>query len=651
MTFVITHGCCNDSSCVPVCPVQCIRPRPGDPDFTTSEQLYIDPATCIDCGACQDECPVNAIYGDWDLPEHLSEYLEINASHFASSPINESQPPDPIKRRLPTERPRLSVAIVGTGPSGCYAAAELSEIKGVTLSVFDRLPTPFGLIRAGVAPDHPNTKLISNRFGSVLARPNVHCFFNVEVGRDVSLEELLEHHHAVVWAGGAGDDRRLGIPGEDLPGSVSSREFVAWYNGHPDFADRQFNFGGQRAVIIGNGNVALDVARLLAQPADALAKTDMADHAIAALGRSAISDVLVTARRGPEYAAYSTGELSSLEHLEAVALVAKADEVGHVIGGPDRRHAVVAAAAEREPEPGERTITLRYGLRPESVNGTDAVESITFRRTDGELETIETPLVVRAIGYRGTAVEGLPFDDVSGTLSHLSGSVVDPATGDSVVGVYCSGWIKRGATGMIGTNKTDSAETVDTMLHDFAAGRLLDPRHDMEHLGQLVGSRQPDLVDKHAWGRIDQSERRAGHAQGRPRRKIVHTTELLAISVQSPRLASTTADDGLRHRVGAHVPLRRAALRFSALITEPGRLAAEELRDDRAEWSHGLAGTRARAVLVHTVSSPRRLRSRCVSGRHMRDRPPGRSTRSRAPVLRGHGVARKATAAAFTHGD
>jgi ferredoxin--NADP+ reductase len=288
MTFVITSGCCNDSSCIPVCPVQCIRPRPGDPDFLSTEQLYIDPATCIDCGACMDECPVNAIHSEWDLPETLSDYLDINARYFETTPIVESSPPDPIRRRLPADKPNLAVAIVGTGPAGCYAAAELSEIPGVTVSVFDRLPTPFGLVRSGVAPDHSNTKLITKRFGAVLNRPNVTCFFNVEVGRDVTVDELLQHHHAVIWAGGASDDRRLGIDGEDLSGCMSAREFVAWYNGHPDYAEKSISLDTDRAVVIGNGNVALDVARVLAQPASALERTDISDVALDTLRTSQV---------------------------------------------------------------------------------------------------------------------------------------------------------------------------------------------------------------------------------------------------------------------------------------------------------------------------------------------------------------------------
>jgi ferredoxin--NADP+ reductase len=527
MTFVITQGCCNDTSCIPVCPVQCIRPRPGDPDFTTTEQLYIDPATCIDCGACMDVCPVSAIYSEWDLPERFVDYLKTNASYFETNPIMESSPPDPVHRRLPAEHPELAVAIVGSGPAGCYAAAALTEIPGVRVSVFERLPTPFGLVRFGVAPDHPNTKLVTKSFGTVLGRPNVECYFNVQVGRDISIDELLEHHHAVIWAGGAGDDRRLGIPGEDLAGCVSARELVAWYNGHPDNADLRPDLSGGRAVVIGNGNVALDVARILAQPVESLVGTDMADHATAALAQSRICEVVVTARRGPEFAACSTGELSALEHVEGLTLVTLKDEVTD-ISSSDRRGAVVLAAAGRCPPEGGRSITLRFGLRPESIDGTGKVESVSFCRADGSTETIEAGLVVRAIGYRGRSVDALPFDEVTGTLCHLAGSVHDPTTGESVVGVYCSGWIKRGATGIIGTNKSDSAETVDTILHDLAAGRLRNPAGNRESFWALIRTRQPDLVDKSAWSRIDQAERAAGQKSGRPRKKFVALADLLA---------------------------------------------------------------------------------------------------------------------------
>lgn len=529
MTFVITNGCCNDTSCIPVCPVQCIRPRPGDPDFTSAEQLYIDPATCIDCGACMDECPVNAIHSEWDLPDHLADYLDVNSAYFETNPIEESSPPDPIRRRLPADRAQLTVAIVGTGPAGCYAAAELSDIKGVTVSMFERLPTPLGLVRYGVAPDHANTKLIGKRFTSVFSRANVHCYFNVSVGTDVSIQELLEHHHAVLWAAGASDDRKLGIPGEDLAGSVSAREFVAWYNGHPDFAHRSFDLSGERVVVIGNGNVALDAARILATPADDLGATDIADHALDALRGAATREVVVTARRGPEFAAYTTGELSGLANLEGVTLNAYQPEVGS-LSTSRRRDMLLAEAADRDGTANERTITLRFGLTPESIRGDASVEEISFRGGDGSTEALQTSLVIRAIGYRGVAVTELPFDDVTGTLPNLAGSVCDPVTGESVVGAYCSGWIKRGATGVIGTNKSDSAETVDTILHDFGVGRLPDPLHDREQLDKLITSRQPEVIDSDGWAKIDQAERRRGREMKRPRRKIVELPELISVA-------------------------------------------------------------------------------------------------------------------------
>ncbi|MYU11083.1 FAD-dependent oxidoreductase [Streptomyces sp. SID8361] len=525
MTYVITHGCCGDGSCIPVCPVQCIRPRPGDPDFTSTEQLYIDPATCIDCGACMDECPVNAIHSEWDLPDELGEYLAVNAAHFAQNPVEESSPVKQPRRVLPTENPELRVAIIGTGPAGCYAASALTDIKGVGVTMFERLPTPFGLVRAGVAPDHAGTKQISKRFGAVLARPSVTCYFNVEVGRDITVDEILEHHHAVIWAVGAGDDRGLGVPGEDLAGSVSAREFVGWYNGHPDFADRDFDFSGKRAVIIGNGNVALDAARILARPVDALASTDIADHALARLATSQISDVVVTARRGPEHAAFTSGELSGLVHTEDIAVRTVGEELTG-LDGTDRASRILLEAAGQAGSD-NRSITFRFGLTPEAFKGLGHVESVIFRRPDGTRETMEATLVIRAIGHRGREVAGLPFDEARGTVVNDGGRIIDPGTGDAVVGNYCTGWFKRGATGMIGTNKADSEETVETLLSDFTAGALQDPTGDADVLDKLVRERQPDVVGKDAWARIDQAERARGRQARRPRQKFISVTEML----------------------------------------------------------------------------------------------------------------------------
>ncbi|QOT24094.1 FAD-dependent oxidoreductase [Paenarthrobacter sp. YJN-D] len=527
MTFVITGGCCNDSSCIPVCPVQCIRPRPGDPDFTTAEQLYIDPATCIDCGACMDECPVDAIHGEWDLPNQLGDHLAINAEYFADNPIEASPPPDRHRRALPAGS-EVRVAVVGTGPAGSYAAAELCEIEGVQVSVFDRLPTPFGLVRAGVAPDHDSTKLITQRFASVFRRANVHCYLNVEIGKDLTVEELLDSHHAVIWAAGASDDRRLGVEGEDLDGCVPAREFVAWYNGHPDHAQEQFDFNGETAVVIGNGNVALDVARVLTLPSTALARTDIADHALRALGGSNVGRVVVAGRRGPQHAAYTAGELAALVRTPGIDVAAVPVELSSVALRTDRASSILANLPEAMAQP--KGIHLRFGLTPTAIRGQDRVEGVEFVDAEGRTEFVSAALVIKAIGYRGRPVPGLPFDATSGTISNVAGRVVDPATGETRLGLYCSGWIKRGATGVIGTNKHDSAETVEALLHDYEAGRLETPSMSREDWDSALRTRVSDIVDEKSWHRIDQAERAAGKDEGRPRRKIVSVDDLLNAS-------------------------------------------------------------------------------------------------------------------------
>lgn len=529
MTFVITSTCCSDASCIPVCPVQCIRPRPGDPDFTTAEQLYIDPSICIDCAACQEECPVAAIYPEFELPEELEDYLEVNADYFADSPIEESTAPDPIKHTLPADHPQLRVAIVGSGPAGCYAADELSQIAGVSVTIFDRLPTPFGLVRAGVAPDHQDTKQITGLFGRVLSRPNVRCFFNVEVGRDVTLAELRAAHHAVIWAGGAGSDRSLGIPGEELDGCVSAREFVAWYNGHPDFAERSFALDGEQIVIIGNGNVALDVARVFAQPESELRRTDMADHAVDALAANQVNEVVVTARRGPEHAAFTSGELDALARIEELVVLSEADEVACLdeLGIETRKARLIREAAERSRDEAERAVRFRFGLTPVEIAGDGAVTAVTYRRADGTEETIEASLVIKAIGYQGLPVDGLAFDETRGTFAQDAGRILT-ADGAPEPGMYCSGWIKRGATGTIGTNRVDARETVGSLLDDLAGGALPEPTATAEELSEVIAERAPEVVDREAWGRIDRAERDAGAAQRRPRVKFTKVADMIA---------------------------------------------------------------------------------------------------------------------------
>lgn len=386
MTFVITQSCCEDAACVPVCPVQCIRPRPGDPDFESTEQLYIDPSSCIDCGACATACPVDAIYSSEALPSNLAEFGGINAEYFRARPLTRAEPPVVSRHRVPPGLSTLRVAVIGSGPAALYAATELTEIPGVEVTIIERLPTPFGLIRAGVAPDHESTKRIADRLARVLVRPNVRCLFDVEVGRDISIAEVLQHHHAVIVATGAAGARRSGVPGEGNIGSVSAREFVSWYNGHPDSAIPEFSIKGRRAVVVGNGNVALDVARMLAQPSTAYGSTSVSDTALRSLAASSIDEVSVVGRRSQAFAAYSTAELSALAHLPDVDLLAEASEVavtdddwaaaslsGRGWALARRRGIVAQAAARTRARP--RRIVLRYGLTPLAVLGQNEVTS------------------------------------------------------------------------------------------------------------------------------------------------------------------------------------------------------------------------------------------------------------------------------------
>jgi ferredoxin--NADP+ reductase len=541
MTYVIAQGCCNDASCVSVCPVDCIRPRPGDPDYMTAEQLYIDPVSCIDCAACLYECPVGAIFDELDMPAEYDVFTTINAEYFEQNPLQVVQLDRKPKRTMPEGRPALRVAVIGAGPAGCYAAEELSNVADVQVSMFDRLPTPYGLVRAGVAPDHQKTKQVTSQFQQVLRRPNVSCYFNVQLGKDVSLEEILERHHAVVFAAGADTDRKPGLPGEDLPGAHSAREFVSWYNGHPEHAERVFDLSGERVVIIGNGNVALDVARVLASSAETFEATDMADYAVAALRDSQVREVVVVARRGALDAAYTTPEFMALTRLDGVDVVAMGDEVRLGIDesrlsetfSAQRKVDLAVEAASRERDPERRSIVFRYLMTPVAIGGENAVESVTFSRTpvdgadDGSEETLDTRLVLFATGYRSSAMEGVPFDAVSATIPNQLGRVVDPATVQPMTGYYCTGWAKRGATGVIGSNRVCSAETVEALFDDFEAGRLPDPPKLADDLQAFVTGRQPDVVRYDEWVKIDDAEKARGAEAARPRAKFHDINEMI----------------------------------------------------------------------------------------------------------------------------
>ena len=414
-----------------------------------------------------------------------------------------------------------------------YAADELTQMRGVSVTIFDRLPTPFGLVRAGVAPDHDGTKQIEDQFARILKRPNVTCMFNVEVGHHVEHDEILRHHHAMIWATGAGGDKNLRIPGQDLTGSVTAREFVSWYNGHPDYENSRFDMTSTRAVVIGNGNVALDVARMLTRRSGDLETTSTSPIAAAALRTSNVRQVVVAARRGQAFAAYSTSELMALAQLEEVQLLAHSGEVS--VGAHDltralqrrsqadlkRRLTIIEQAASRI-STAPRSIMMRFGLQPVEFIGNGRVDGVRFASSNGDSEVIETSLVIRATGFTGHPIPGLPWNGAAGTLPNQGGRVHDPVTHEPIRGVYCTGWIKRGATGVIGTNREDANETVENLVADVRDGRLTDPQNDALALFEIVGKRTA-IVTKDDWNKIDRAEK----AGGPPRVKLTGWQDLL----------------------------------------------------------------------------------------------------------------------------
>jgi ferredoxin--NADP+ reductase len=440
----------------------------------------------------------------------------------------------------------LRVAIVGAGPSGFYAAGQLLSSKDLAVEVdmIERLPTPWGLVRGGVAPDHPKIKSVSRVYEKIAKRPGFRFFGNVEVGSDVSHEDLLGWYHAVVYAIGTAGDRRMGIPGEDLPGSWSATEFVGWYNGHPDYRDLVFDLSCERAIVVGNGNVAIDVARMLTLTHDELAVTDVADHAIEAFDASSIREIVILGRRGPQQAAFTNPELLELGELaDADVIVDPADlELPEEIQDDSadatarRNVEILADYARREPAGKRKRIVLRFFTSPVELLGDGRVEAVRLvrnelvrdeqgvlraRPTDVE-EVLEAGIVFRAIGYTGVPVEGLPFDERSGTIPHEEGRVV------GVPRTYVAGWIKRGPSGVIGTNKKCATDTVNTLLADLRNGTLeVIEALDADAAAAALAERQPELVTYAGWEAIDEVERGAGEAQGRPRVKLTTRDELL----------------------------------------------------------------------------------------------------------------------------
>jgi ferredoxin--NADP+ reductase len=458
---------------------------------------------------------------------------------------------------LGTMEQPLRVAIVGSGPSGFYAAGQLLKAKShpelaVQVDVYDRLPTPWGLVRGGVAPDHPNIKAVSRVYEKTAGHPEFRFYGNVHYGGDLTHDDLKSRYHAVIYAVGAQTDKRMGIPGEDLPGSWAATEFVAWYNGHPDYRDLEFDLSAERAVVVGNGNVAADIARMLALTRDELAATDVADHALDVLAESAVREIVVLGRRGPAQAAFTNPELLELGEMTDADVIVDPRDVeidpltrnwleGDGASATARRNVeILAGYAARKPEGKRRRIVLRFLCSPLEVLGSDRVEGIRIcrnelceqggglraRSTDATDE-LDCGIVFRSIGYKGIPLEGLPFDERSCTVPNRSGRVV-AGDGAPLPGEYVVGWIKRGPTGIIGTNKRDAQETVDALLADLDAGTLNTPADPVrESLEELLAERQPELVTYAGWEAIDAAERSAGEPQGRPRVKLTSFAELL----------------------------------------------------------------------------------------------------------------------------
>ena len=476
----------------------------------------------------------------------------------------------------------IRIAVIGSGPAGFYTAGHLLKDgpENLEVDMIERLPTPWGLVRSGVAPDHPKIKSVTRIYEKTAAHPRFRFFGNVELGRDVSRAELVEHYHCVVYATGSPADRPLGIPGEELEGSHPATDFVGWYNGHPDYCDHDFDLSAERAVVIGNGNVALDVARMLTLTHDELAVTDIADHALEVLDASNVREIVVVGRRGPAQAAFTNPELLELGELADADVIVDAEELERALAVEDpnmdptseRNVSVLRDYAGRVPTGKSKRVVLRFLLSPtELIGDGNGVRSVVMARNalqagkdgrlraepTGETEELDAGLVMRAIGYRGIALPGVPFNDRSATIPNQGGRVVASdgplgSVGDTVPsrvlpGEYAVGWIKRGPSGVIGTNKKDAQETVDALLEDLAADKHLDPAEpDPEAIERLLAERVPALVTYEGWSEIDRHEQALGEPHGRPRVKLTRIDELLRVAAGESPQAEPLDTLGLR---------------------------------------------------------------------------------------------------------
>jgi ferredoxin--NADP+ reductase len=447
----------------------------------------------------------------------------------------------------------LRVAVVGAGPSGFYAAEHLlKQGRPVEVDLFDRLPTPFGLVRGGVAPDHPKIKSVTRVYDKVAAHPAFRFFGNVTAGRDITAEELRRHYHAVVWAVGAEADRTLDIPGEKLAGSHTATEFVGWYNGHPDFQDRRFDLSQEAAAVVGVGNVAMDVTRILASDPDDLVSTDITAAALAALRTSRVRTIYLLGRRGPAQAAFTNPELKELGELPLADVVVRPEDLdldaatrASLEATPDREAEknlkTLRGFLERGVQDRPRRIELLFSTSPLRLEGEGRVERLVVGANrleagprgvqavaTGQEAVLPVGLVFRSVGYRALPVAGVPFDERRAVIPNDRGRVL--AGGAAVPGCYVAGWIKRGPSGVIGTNKPDAVETVGCLLEDADAGALPEPTGaGSTAVSALLQARGVDVVAWSDWQALDAHESGAGATRGAPREKVTDTGEMLAV--------------------------------------------------------------------------------------------------------------------------
>jgi ferredoxin--NADP+ reductase len=457
-----------------------------------------------------------------------------------------------------TQQNPVRVAIIGSGPAAFYAAEHLFRQSGLVVEVdmFDRLPTPFGLVRGGVAPDHPKIKSVTKAFDQTAAQPRFRFYGNVEFGKHLALADLKAHYHQILYATGAQTDRRMNIPGEDLHGSHPATEFVAWYNGHPDYRHLHFDLSQERAAVVGVGNVAIDVARLLCRTPEELATTDIADYALEALRQSRIKEVFLLGRRGPAQAAFTNPEVKEVGEMAGADVVIRPEEAeldplsrAALESGQDRATAkkveILQGYARNQPTGKSRKLFIRFLVSPVELMGDAAGRVVRMRlvknvlvanetgtlnaQATDQFEELPVGLVFRSVGYRGVPLPEVPFHDRWGVILNEKGRVMDPEAKQPRVGEYASGWIKRGPSGVIGTNKPDSVETVNAMLEDLARGVSLQPAQpEAECVERLVRERQPQFFSYADWLRLDQLEIARGKPHGRSRVKFVSVEEMLA---------------------------------------------------------------------------------------------------------------------------